>query len=86
MISSKMSARLLLILTVVVAVAVSLLPRIPQPQAYHLFADRRSLLGIPNFGDVVSNLPFAVLGIWGLWLLLSSNSRRPSSTARRSPT
>ena len=76
MISRKMSARLLLLLTAIVALAFSLLPRIPQPQAYHLFADRRSLLGIPNFGDVVSNLPFAVIGIWGLRLLLSPTSRR----------
>ena len=37
--------------------------------AYHPFADRRSLLGIPDFGDVASNLPFAVIGIWGLFLL-----------------
>ena len=78
MISSKKSARLLLLLTVIVAVAFSLLPRIPQSQAYHLFADRRSLWGIANFGDVVSNVPFAVIGIWGLWLLLSSNPRRPT--------
>jgi len=39
---------------------------IPQPSAYHLFADRRSFLGIPNFLNVVSNLPFAVVGLLGL--------------------
>lgn len=44
----------------------SLAPRIPQPVTYHKFADRRSFLNIPNFGDVTSNLPFAVAGIWGL--------------------
>jgi hypothetical protein len=55
-------------------VAFSLLPPIPQPQTYHLFADRRGFLGIPNFGDVVSNVPFVVIGIWGLLFLLSSNS------------
>jgi hypothetical protein len=49
-----------------------LLPRIPQPQSYHMFADQRSFLGIPNFGDVVSNLPFAVVGLWGLVSLLRS--------------
>ena len=37
-----------------------------QPASYHDFADKRTLLGIPNFWDVVSNLPFAVVGIWGL--------------------
>jgi hypothetical protein len=33
-------------------------------------------LGIPNFGDVVSNVPFGVIGIWGLLSLLSSNPDR----------
>src|SRR5262249_31200209 len=32
--------------------ALALVPKIPQDQAYHLFADRRTLLGIPNFWNV----------------------------------
>jgi hypothetical protein len=51
-----------------------MLPRIPQPLSYHHFADQRSLLGIPNFGDVTSNLPFAVIGIWGLVFLRRARS------------
>jgi hypothetical protein len=35
-----------------------------------VFADRRALLSIPNFDDDASNLPFAVIGIWGLIFLL----------------
>jgi hypothetical protein len=51
--------------------AVSLLgllfvPPIPQPQDYHRFADQQTLLGIPNFWNVVSNLPFVAVGIVGL--------------------
>jgi hypothetical protein len=42
------------------------LPAIPQDQAYHLFADPRTLLGIPNFWNVVSNIPFIVVGAVGL--------------------
>jgi predicted membrane channel-forming protein YqfA (hemolysin III family) len=53
-----------------------IIPPIPQPQSYHLFADQRSFLGIPNFGDVVSNLPFAVIGIWGLVFLRRSRFNR----------
>ncbi len=45
-------------------------PRVPQDPAYHLFADGRSMFGIPNFFDVVSNLPFLVAGIWGLIRLM----------------
>ena len=55
------------------AVVCVFLPRIPQSPSYHLFADRRSLLGIPNFGDVVSNLPFAVIGLLGIAFLLLSD-------------
>lgn len=69
---------LLAILTVVVALVACMLPRIPQPLSYHQFADRRSFLGIPNFGDVVSNLPFAIIGIWGLALLKRSNLKQGS--------
>jgi hypothetical protein len=63
-----------LILTAVVALIFLSLPRIPQPEAYHLFAERRSLLGMPNLGDVASNVPFGVIGVWGLIFLLRSDS------------
>ena len=39
---------------------------IPQDPAYHRFADARTLLGIPNFWNVASNLPFPLFGLWGL--------------------
>ena len=43
-----------------------LFPAIPQNEAYHNFADKRALFGIPNGLDVVSNLFFLVVGVWGL--------------------
>lgn len=39
---------------------------IHQPPHYHAFADSRAGLGIQNAADVLSNLGFAVAGIWGL--------------------
>jgi hypothetical protein len=57
--------------TLAVAAAAVLAPRIPPSQSYHDFADRRALLGIPNFGDVASNLLFAVSGGWGLVFLFA---------------
>jgi len=39
---------------------------LPQDPAYHLFADRRLLLGIPNFWNVASNIPFLVVGALGM--------------------
>ncbi len=42
----------------------------PQDNAYHQLADRRAWLGIPNFLDIASNLPFAIVGLSGLSLCL----------------
>ena len=39
----------------------------------HPFVDARTLLGLPNAMDVLSNLPLALAGAWGL-LALRSNS------------
>jgi hypothetical protein len=39
---------------------------VAQWASYHAFADQRALFGIPNAADVLSNLPFALLGLWGL--------------------
>ena len=50
---------------VVIAVFLFVAP-IPQDPAYHAFADQRTLFGIANFGDVASNLPFLVIGAWGV--------------------
>ncbi len=66
---------LLLAVAVVIAIIALAVPPIPQPPAYHNFADQRAWLGIPNFGDVVSNLPFAIVGICGLIFL---SKPRPS--------
>lgn len=44
-------------------------PVVTQPDAYHDFADHRSWGGLRYAGDVLSNLPFAAWGLWGLWLL-----------------
>jgi hypothetical protein len=49
----------------------------PQPLNYHNFADDRSMLGLPNMLNVVSNLPFLVVGVWGMAFMSSEKSRRP---------
>ena len=78
--SRKASLSTLIILTAMVISACCVMPRIPQPQSYHLFADRRGFFGIPNFDDVVSNLPFALIGIWGLVFLLQAGSHSRAGT------
>jgi hypothetical protein len=70
MISRKLGLRVLLVVTIVIFVVDLMLPRIPQPQSYHAFADQRTFLGVPHFADVMSNAPFAIFGLWGLMFLL----------------
>ena len=59
---------LLLAVAALMALA-ALLPAAALPTGYHEFADQRAWLGLPHAIDVLSNLPFAALGVWGLaWL------------------
>ncbi|MGV8039067.1 MAG: alkaline phytoceramidase [Thermoanaerobaculaceae bacterium] len=55
-------------------VALALLGPVPQPEQYSSFADQRTILGVPNFWNVVSNLAFVAAGGWGLALLLGRRS------------
>jgi hypothetical protein len=52
-----------------------LVPPIPQPQDYQHFADDKTVLGIPNFWNVVSNLPFILVGAIGLWQVRDLSAR-----------
>jgi len=53
---------------------------VAQDPAYHDFADQRAMLGIPNALDVLSNLPFLVVGAWGLLFLARDRSAGASSS------
>jgi hypothetical protein len=59
---------------VLTLIAWALLPVIQQDQSYHQFADQRTWLGLPHAADVLSNLAFALVGIFGV-ARLASNSR-----------
>jgi hypothetical protein len=69
--SSKWKIGVILGLAFFAVLGVYLWPPIAQPQEYHDFIDQRSFLGIPNFMDVVSNLPFLFIGLWGLYVINS---------------
>lgn len=46
-----------------------LAPHVPLGPDYHDFVDKRTWLGLPNALDVLSNIPFVLVGGWGLaWL------------------
>lgn len=76
MVSKKTGAIILAGSVLLMLVIGLMLPSIPQPQAYHSFADQRMFFGINNAWNVLSNLPFALAGIWGLFLLMSHNKIR----------
>lgn len=44
-------------------------PTVAQHAHYHDFADQRAGWGVPFAMDVLSNVPFAVAGVWGLLVL-----------------
>ena len=46
-----------------------LLPPFAQPQSFHEYADQRAWLGLPHAADVLSNLPFLVVGALGLYFV-----------------
>lgn len=57
-------------------------PPIAQPLDYHHFADTRPVLGIPNGWNVLSNLPFLLVGLAGMAKLLQG---RTETTFRERP-
>src|SRR5690349_15409372 len=57
---------LLVAITILAIITVSILHPIHQNLSYHSFADKRSFAGIPNFWNVVTNLPFVLIGVYGL--------------------
>jgi hypothetical protein len=82
MISKRAGTSLLIAAALIVILALLLAPRLPQPDSYHHFADQRAWLGVPRFGDVTSNLPFAVIGLWGLAFLAGPGPDRAFTDRR----
>jgi hypothetical protein len=73
---------LVLATAAVIAGVYLLVPPLAQDPAYHDFADTREILGIPRFGDVVSNAPFTLVGLAGLGALFLGWFGVPAADAR----
>lgn len=71
-----------LVLAVCVGAAAFFVPRIDLPPSYHHFADQRGFLGIPNFGDVISNFAFVIAGLLGFEFLSRKSGREQFVDAR----
>ncbi len=62
-----------------------LLNPIPQDLAYHDFADKRTIFGIPNFWDVISTGPMFFIGLYGTYQSLKNWSKREGIVAKLIP-
>ncbi len=69
---TKTKMLLLFALTLAVVVTACLVKPVPQALSYHNFADKNSIWGIPNFKNVITNLPFVLIGFYGLHLITKS--------------
>jgi len=56
---------LLSFIVLIACMSVFFISPIAQDVSYHSFVDQRTLFNIPYFADVVSNLPYALVGIIG---------------------
>jgi len=70
MLADKRLKTLFAIIVVAIIVIFNIDP-IAQDPSYHNFADQRRISGIANFFNVLSNLPFVIIGIMGIRLIAS---------------
>jgi hypothetical protein len=63
--------KIMLAIIVIAIIGIFNIEPIAQDTAYHDFADQRHIAGIANFFNVLSNLPFAIIGIMGIRLVAS---------------
>jgi len=77
----------LLILFALLSLTATFGPALPTPElARAAFADSRAWQGLPNAMDVLSNLGFAVIGVWGLlWLRWLDRIQEDAQAASQPP-
>ena len=68
---SRKTSKLLVLgsLCLVITFGVFIQGPIPQPLSYHNFADQKNWKFIPNGSNVLSNIGFLIVGLWGLYTL-----------------
>jgi hypothetical protein len=69
--SKKLLSYLLVTVSLVSCIAMLFVKPIPQPAAFHHFADIRNIFSVANFWNVISNAVFFLIGITALQKLLS---------------
>lgn len=64
--STRTKGYILFAISVTAFLAIVVVGPLTQDPNYHTFADERLLYDVPNFWNVVTNLPFCVIGILGV--------------------
>lgn len=72
--NKKIGSGLVLLITLGAVVVLLAHGPISQALSYHAFADRRGIGDIPNFLDVLSNIPFVLVGLFGLYKTIRNDS------------
>jgi hypothetical protein len=62
-----------IIVSLVTFTGIWFLPPMAQDLAFHKFADTRYFLGVPNGGNVLSNIAFVIVGLYGIGLALKAS-------------
>jgi len=62
----KIGKMLIIMITAISVIGVFFIDPIKQVLSYHQFVDNKTVFGIPHFWNVVSNIPFLVIGIYAL--------------------
>ena len=73
-INEKVGFWLMTLMTLAAVIALTIYGPLPQSQSYHAFTDTRTIWGIPNFFDVISNLAFVLVGLLGLYKSFVNNT------------
>jgi len=65
----KLGFALIIVTALIVLAGILSQGPIAQDISYHLFADTREIWSVPNFWNVVTNVPFVIVGLLGLYKL-----------------
>jgi len=79
----KQRINFLLGINIVAVTAMFFVPPIGQDPNYHNLSDHRSIAGVPNFGDVISNVAFLLVGVLGLLKLIQTHEDRSRFVQRQ---
>ena len=59
---------------IIVLIGLSMLAPIPQDTCYHNFADSRTLYSVSNFWNVLSNIPYFLVGLYAFYNIFVSEA------------